>query len=306
MTGAGGSVGARFASPIDAFTFGEHRSPSASTPLRVVQDFTDRITPDGRADYPAEPGRYHLYGGRFCPRTQRANIVLALTGLAELVSVSYVNGLRDGRGWAFRERTGPDPINGFVLLREAYEATEPNYEGNIAIPVLWDRRSNRIVSNDADTIDVDLATAFAAWVSPGIALYPLAMRERIDDVSRQISVLERTVVRAVYSDTAKDDLRVRLNELNRRLKSSRYLIGDALTLADIRLWVRLVRYDVGINAHGAAGPKLTGFANLWAYARDLYAQPAFRDTTDFGAFAAPLTPFRLIDGRDRRAGSNPA
>jgi putative glutathione S-transferase len=240
-------AGVRFASPIDAYAFSEHRISPSRARSKPVPRFTGRLTADGSSGYPSEPGRYHVYAGRFCPRSHRANIVVALNGLAGLVSVSYVDGLRDGRGWAFRERTGPDPVNGFTLLREAYEATEPGYNGDVCLPVLWDRRERRIVSNDADTIDVDLATAFAARPAPA-ALYPIGSRDQIDELNRQVAALETAVVRAVYLDPAKREVRAAMHDFDRRLDSGRYLLGDTLTLADVRLWVRLVRYDAGANA----------------------------------------------------------
>jgi glutathionyl-hydroquinone reductase len=289
----------RFASPIDAFMFGEHRITSPLARPRPVRQFTGRITADGSSGYRAEPNRYHLYAGPFCPRSHRATITLALTGLADVVSASYVDGLRDGRGWAFRERTGADPVNGFTLVRQAYEATEPGYDGNVSIPVLWDRRGGRIVSNNADIIDVDLATAFTDTSTDttashsaraGVDLYPVRARDRIDELSRHITAVDQTVTRAVYHEAARHELRAALRELDHRLATRRYLVGNALTLADIRLWVLLVRYDAGPNANGAAGPKLTSYTHLWAYARDLYTHPAFSDTTDFAAFTAPFTP----------------
>jgi putative glutathione S-transferase len=283
-------VPARFASPIDAFAFGEHRGTAPPARTTGARRFAGRITADGSSGHPAEPGRYHVYGGWFCPRSHRAAIVMALAGLTRTVSMSYVDGLRDGRGWAFRERTGPDAVNGFALLREAYEATEVGFDGPVSIPVLWDRREGRIVSNDPDTIDVDLATAFARSTPAGTDLYPEMARGRIDDLNRRTQLLERSIVRAVYSDGAKPELGAALRDLDRRLTHSRFLLGDTLSLADVRLWVVLARYDVGPNANGGAGPKLTSYPGLWAYARELYSLPAFRETTDFDAFRAPLTP----------------
>jgi len=280
----------RYASDIDAFAYGEHRIVTPPAAPRPVRQFTDRLSADGSSGFRAEPGRYHLYGGWSCPRSHQAAIVLALHRLTHVVSTSYVDRLRDGRGWAFRQRTGADPVNGFTLLREAYEASAPGYDGNISIPVLWDRRRNRIVSNNPATIDVELATSFAAWDNSGIDSYPMAHRDHIDAASREITKLDRGIVSAVYYDVAKVELRVRLRDLDRQLAKRRYLISDSVTLADIRLWVVLVRYEAGSNANGAAGPKLSSFGHLWDYARDLYALPSFRATTDFDAFTAPLTP----------------
>jgi putative glutathione S-transferase len=272
-----------YATPIDASIHGEHRitAPTASTCR-----FTGRI---GSAEHPAEAGRYHLYAGWFCPWSQRATIQLALNGLAGVVSVSYVDGLRDGRGWAFRAGTGPDPVNGFTLLREVYEATRPGYTGPVSVPVLWDRQVGRVVSNDPATIDVDFATQFRAWAPPDVDTYPIALRSAIDELDRRIGpTVNQRVGRAVYDPATADRLLAAFGDLNTRLAHRRYLLGEVITVADVRLWVTLVRYDAGPNAHGAIGPKLPTYRHLWRYARELYSRPAFRDTTDLAAFTAPF------------------
>jgi hypothetical protein len=107
-----------------------------------VDRFQGRITADGSSGYRAEPDRYHLYISWGCPWAQRTAIVRKLMGLQDVVSLSYVDDRRDGRGWAFRERRGPDPVNGFRFLAEAYEITEPGYDGHVSVPVLWDRASS--------------------------------------------------------------------------------------------------------------------------------------------------------------------
>src|SRR5215831_12383991 len=120
------------ASPVDFETFGDYgdfRRKQAPAPdpgefVRPAYPFQGRITADGSSGYPAVPGRYHLYISWACPWAQRTAIVRKLAGLEDVVSLSYVDDTRDGRGWAFRERRGPDPVNGFTLLAQAYEATE--------------------------------------------------------------------------------------------------------------------------------------------------------------------------------------
>jgi putative glutathione S-transferase len=273
----------RYASTIDAAAHGEH--PMNTVP--VAGRFAGRLSDDPAAEHPAEPGRYHGYGGWVCPRSHRAAIVLALRGLTDIVSMSYVDRFRDGRGWAFRADSGPDPVNGFTLLREAYLASDPAYGGSVTIPVLWDRGRRRIVSNNPDTIDADLAAAFAD--RSALELAPPALVDDIARTGRDVVALGRSITRAVYRDAAKDELRRRLHDLDASLAGRSYLLGDRLTLADIRLWTVLVRYDVGPNAHGAAGPPLADFDRLWGWARRLYREPAFRTTTDFDAFRAPLT-----------------
>src|ERR1700745_1503097 len=124
--------------------------------------FRDWVTSDGSSGYPAVAGRYHLYISWACPWAHRTAIVRKLLGLEEAISLSAVDPVRDGRGWAFREGPGHslDSVNGFSLLREAYEATEPGYAGHISVPVLWDRETSRIVSNNFPDITIDLDTQF--------------------------------------------------------------------------------------------------------------------------------------------------
>jgi putative glutathione S-transferase len=278
-----------YASPIDAHTYGEFQIASAAGGRLPLRRFSDRVTADGSSGFRAEPGRYHLYAGWFCPWSHRATIQRALNGLQNVVSVSYADGMRDARGWAFREGTGPDPVNGFTLLREAYEASEPGYAGAVTIPVLWDRQTETIVSNDASAIDIDLATQFGAWAQSAAETYPVAQRADVDDFDRWLTAtVSQRVGRAVYDRAVADELLGAFRRLAARLEARRYLLGDVITVADVRLWVTLVRYDAGANAHRAIGPRLDAYPNLWNYARDLYSRPAFRDTTDFAAFAAPF------------------
>jgi putative glutathione S-transferase len=100
--------------------------------------------------------------------------------------------------------------------------------------------------------------------------------------------VNQRVGRAVYDSPTAGRLLATFRDLNARLARRRYLLGDAITVADVRVWVTLVRYDAGPNAHGAIGPKLSAYPHLWRYARELYSRPAFRTTTDFAAFAAPF------------------
>jgi putative glutathione S-transferase len=208
------------------------------------------------------------------------------------VSLSYVDDLRDGRGWAFRERRGPDPVNGFTLLAEAYEATEPGYDGHISVPVLWDRRAHRIVSNNFPDITIDLGTQFSAWAGSPIDLYPEPLRPEIDALNERVYTRVNNGPYRVAGATSREeyeDLRHQmislLEELDERLTSSRFLFGGQVTEADVRLWPTLARFDLGYNPlAGVTERRLTDFPGLWAYARDLYRCPAFRGTTDFSAF----------------------
>jgi glutathionyl-hydroquinone reductase len=281
------SPATRLAGPVDTAVHGEHVPPRDSRPR-----FTARISDDGR--YTARPFRYHVYGGWSCPWSQRVAITRALAGLEDIVTMSYVDDERDGRGWAFRSHRGPDPVNGFTLLRDAYDATEDGYDGPVTVPALWDRATSAVVSADARGIGIDLATRFQHLARPVIATYPAALAGRIEDLDRWIGpAVNRGVGAAGRPGPARGALLEAFEQLDAHLSWSKYLLGDALTEADIRLWVTLVRYDAGPNARRTINPGLHVYPHLWAYARDLYTIPAFRDTTDFAAFTRPAA--RLPD-----------
>jgi putative glutathione S-transferase len=284
---------AGYASPVDIKRYGEYRITRQAGDSRPLYRFAGRITADGSSGFAAEPGRYHLYSGWFCPWAQRTVIVRALKGLQDVVSLSYVDNRRDGRGWAFRQATGPDLVNGFTLLREAYDATEPGFDGHVSVPTLWDRVTGTVVSNTFGQITLDLATAFEAWALPGVDTYPEPLRPQIDALNERILVAVNHGVSVAagdgeQADAARRALRTTLEELDDRLAGSRYLHGETVTESDVRLWVTLVRFDAASNVQGAIGPRrLVDYPQLWPYARDLYQQPAFRDSTDFASFTRP-------------------
>src|SRR5690242_21298703 len=174
-TPAGTTPAPQYASPVDYDTYGSYGPGRGFDPgqkwRRPRYRFQGRITAGGSSGFLAEPGRYHLYISWGCPWAQRTAIVRKLMRLDDVVSLSYVDDVRDGRGWAFREHRGPDPVNGFTLLAEAYEATEPGYNGHISVPALRDREAGKIVSNNFPDITIDLGTGFGALAAPSPDLY---------------------------------------------------------------------------------------------------------------------------------------
>jgi glutathionyl-hydroquinone reductase len=290
------------ASPVDFATFGDYgdfrrkqtAKAAAGQPgefVRPAYPFRGRVTADGSSGYPAVPGRYHLYISWACPWAHRSAIVRELLGLGDVISLSAVDPIRDGRGWAFREGPGHslDPVNGFALLREAYDATEPGYEGHISVPLLWDRETGHIVSNNFPDITIDLDTQFGAYASGGYDLYPERLRPEIDainavvyeNVNNGVYRSGMATTQAAYHD-AVTRLFATLDDLEERLAGRRYLCGETITEADVRLWVTLARFDSVYHYHFKANlRRLTDYPNLWAYARDLYALPAFSGTTNF-------------------------
>ena len=289
------TTAAAVASPVDFTRFGDYslKAPPRAdgTFVRPLYRFQGRITADGSSGYPAQAGRYHLYVSLACPWAHRSVIARSLLGLEDVISMSVVDPVRDGRGWAFRDGPGhgPDPVNGFTLLREAYEATEPGYDGHVSVPVLWDKHAGRIVSNNFPDITIDLGTQFGQWATPGISLYPAALRAEIDALNERVyATVNNGVYRCGFAtsqqayDSAVAELFAALDDLDRRLATRRYLLGDAITEADVRLWVTLARFDAVYVTHFKANLcRLADYPNLWPYARDLYAIPAFGGTTSF-------------------------
>src|SRR6266496_319539 len=254
-----------YASPVDFDAYGQYGAGRGFDPGKAFErpryPFRGRITADGSSGYRSEPGRYHLYISWRCPWAQRTAIVRKLAGLEDVVSLSYVDDERDGRGWAFRARRGPDPVNGFTLLAEAYESSEPGFSGHVSVPVLWDRQTAAIVSNNFRDITIDLGTAFGEWADPSADLYPAALRAEIDALNERVYETVNDGTYRVAGATTEQNY----TELRHRLIGTLEYLEEPLAKISER---RLVDFPV-----------------LWAYARDLYRLPAFRDTTDFSSFA---------------------
>jgi len=277
--------------PIDdTAQFGPETSGNGAF-IRQPNAFTDRITADGSSGYIAEPDRYHLYVSLACPWAHRCIIVRELLGLGEVITMSVVDPIRDERGWAFREGRGhgPDPINGFQFLSEAYLSTKPDFQGRYTVPALWDRKTSRLVTNDYPDLTLQLQTGFAAFATPGVELYPEALRAEIDAINEIVfHNVNNGVYKAGFATTqaayehAVDALFETLDDLETRLAGQRFLVGDQLTEADIRLFTTLVRFDAVYHGHFKCNlRRLVDYPNLWGYARDLYQRPGFGSTVDF-------------------------
>jgi putative glutathione S-transferase len=259
--------------------------------VRQANRFTDRITADGSSGWKAEPGRYRLIWSRACPWAHRAAIVRRLLGLEDAISLGTVDPIRDERGWRFSlDPGGRDPVLGVEFLSESYLATDPGYEGRVTVPSLVDERSGLVVTNDYPRITLDFSTEWKAFHQPGAPdLYPEDLRPEIDQVA---DLIFHDVNNGVYKcgfatsqkayESAYDALFARLDWLEDRLRGQRYLLGDRLTEADIRLFTTLVRFDAVYHGHFKCNRnKLTEMPVLWAYARDLYQTPGIGETVDF-------------------------
>jgi putative glutathione S-transferase len=288
------------ASPVDFEAYGDYAPPPGAyvqhgDVATLTYPIDDRITDDGTSGFPAARDRYHLYYSLYCPWAQRPLIALKLRGLDGVVSSSAVDPVRDGRGWAFREGRGhgPDPVNGFELLQQAYRATDPGFAGHISVPALWDRERGRLVSNHYSTMTIDLETQFAEWADPAVELFPADRRDEIDATNREIVGTLATATYAAMGATDQEryDAIVErvygaLDRFERHLGEHRYLVGDAVTDSDLLLYVQLVRFDlVAVPLGRLTRKRLVDHPHLWAYARDLYQRPAFRETTDLDHIA---------------------
>jgi len=259
--------------------------------VRQPNRFTDRITADGSSGWKAEPGRYRLVVSRACPWAHRSIIVRRLLGLEDAISLAVVDPIRDEAGWRFTlDEGGRDPVLGIGYLSEAYLATDPGYAGRVTVPAIVDVETGHVVTNDYPQITLDLSTQWREFHRPDAPdLYPEALRAEIDEV---VEPIYRNVNNGVYRagfassqeayDEAYEGLFAELDRLSARLAERRYLMGDRLTEADVRLFTTLVRFDAVYHGHFKCNRnKLTEQPVLWAYARDLFQTPGFGETVDF-------------------------
>lgn len=247
--------------------------------------------PDGEGGFEAEPGRYHLYVSLACPWAHRALIMRRFKGLEEMIGLSVVHWLMGSQGWRFTDGPGvvPDPIHGVDYLHQLYTHVAPDYSGRVTVPVLFDRKRDTIVSNESAEIIRMLNGAFDdVGAKPG-DYYPADLREEIDAVNARIyDTVNNGVYKAGFATTqeayeeAVHPLFESLDWLEARLADRRYLMGDRLTEADIRLFTTLVRFDPVYVGHFKCNiRRLVDYPNLWAYARDLYQTPGVAETCDF-------------------------
>lgn len=250
-----------------------------------------RITADGREGFAVEAGRYRLIAARACPWASRAIVVRRLLGLEGALSMGVPGPTHDARSWTFDlDPGGRDPVLGIERLQEAFFAHSPGYDRGITVPAIVDTTSGEVVTNDYAQMTVDLSTQWTALHRAGAPeLYPEDLRAQIDEVD---DVVFRDVNNGVYRcgfastqeayEQAYRRLFDRLDWLSERLERQRYLVGETITEADVRLFTTLVRFDPVYHGHFKCNrSKLTELPVLWAYARDLFQTPGFGDTVDF-------------------------
>lgn len=235
---------------------------------------------------PAVAGRYRLYVSLACPWAHRTLIYRKLKGLESLISLGTVDPIRDERGWAFAE---PDPVEGFQFLSEAYRATDPDFDGRVTVPVLWDTETRSIVNNESADIIRMFDSAFAGLTAATPELYPRPLRAEIDALNERIyHSVNNGVYRAGFAtsqaayDDAVGELFTTLEWLEERLQTRRFLCGPRICEADWRLFTTLVRFDAVYHTHFKCNRRqLQQFPRLWEYTRELYQQDGVAATVDF-------------------------
>src|SRR6266853_2117334 len=229
--------------------------------------FREWISTDGSTPYAAAADRYYLYVSLACPWASRTIIFRKLKGLEDAIGMTIVDPIRDEKGWAFRDPSGKippgapfestDPVNGFQFLSEAYSATDPDYDERVTVPVLWDKKTHRIVNNCEDDICRMFNNVFNDF----------ARNRDLDFFPYEIAC--RRVFEA-------------LDQLEERLSKNRYLFGNRIVEADWRLFCTLVRFDVVYYGHFKCNLfRIIDYPNLQGYLMDLFQQPGIADTVNF-------------------------
>jgi len=265
---------------------------------RSVAQFRSWVTPDGspgptgRGGFKAEPGRYHLYVSYACPWANRTLAVRALKGLEEHISVDVVHPLMREHGWTFDtdfEGATGDRLYGARFAHELYTRVDPDVTTRVTVPILWDKHHETIVSNESSEIIRMLNSSFQSLGANPLDLYPEALREELDALNARVyEAVNNGVYRAGFAtsqeayDEAVGALFDALDELEERLEGRRYLVGDTLTEADIRLAMTLFRFDLVYVQHFKTDKKrIVDYPNLWRFTRRIYQLEGVAQTVHF-------------------------
>jgi glutathionyl-hydroquinone reductase len=279
------------------------KEESASGEFQRQEDaFRDWISNDNSTPFPVAASRYHLYVSLACPWASRTLIARKLLGLEEVIGMTVVDPVRDERGWAFRDPNlsseqhlaasfvSTDPINGFHFLAEAYELTDPNFDGRVTVPVLWDKETRRIVNNCEDDICRMFNDAFRNLAkNQKVDLFPkdiVAEQKKLSDfihdkINNGVYKAGFTTRQRVY-EHACQQLFDALDELEARMARSRYLFGNRIVETDWRLFCTLVRFDVVYYIHFKCSLcRIVDYSNLQGYLMDLYQHDGVAETVSF-------------------------
>ncbi|MFF0902368.1 UNVERIFIED_CONTAM: glutathione S-transferase C-terminal domain-containing protein [Kocuria sp. CPCC 205316] len=258
---------------------------------RIVRDPARADVPEGARAWPVEAGRYRLVAARACPWANRTLIVRRLLGLEDALSVGLPGPVHDVRSWTFDlDADGRDPVLGIERLQEAYFARYPDYPRGITVPAVVEIASGQVVTNDFPRITEDLAKEWGAFHREGAPdLWPADLEDEMREVMQRVyTEVNNGVYRCGFAgsqrahEKAYERLWAAMDWLEDRLATRRYLMGEHITEADVRLFTTLVRFDPVYHSHfKCSRNKLTEMPHLWGYARDLFQTPGFGDTVDF-------------------------
>ncbi len=249
------------------------------------------VGPLEQPTWPVEVGRYRLVAAKACPWANRAIIVRRLLGLEDVISLGLCGPTHDQRSWTFDlDPGGVDPVLGYERLQQAYLERFPDYPKGITVPAMVDVATKAVVTNDFPWITHDLFFEWRDHHRPDAPdLWPDDVREEMETVMQRVfTEVNNGVYRCGFAgsqeayDDAYDRLWVALDWLEDRLTERRYLMGAAITEADVRLFTTLARFDAVYHGHFKCNRnKLTEMPALWGYARDLFQTPGFGETIDF-------------------------
>jgi len=264
--------------------------------VRKAPQFRSWVTLDGTAGpsgdggFKAESGRYHLYVSLACPWAHRTLIFRALKELEQMISVSVVHWYMAEDGWTFAAGDGvlPDTVNDAQLMHEVYTKAMSDYSGRVTVPVLWDKQTKTIVSNESSEIIRMFNSAFDGIGAKAGDYYPPDMRSETDSLNERIyATVNNGVYQCGFATTqaayqeAVTPLFDTLDWLEDRLRSKRYLTGDQITEADWRLFTTLIRFDAVYVGHFKCNiRRIADYPNLSEYLRDLYQQPGIAKTVN--------------------------
>ena len=252
-----------------------------------------RASPEpGSDDLPAEKDRYHLYVSYACPWAHRTLIVRALKGLEEVIPFTAVDHFLGEGGWRFGHAGDEDTVTGAKRIAEIYHRSNPDMTAHFTVPVLFDKKEGVIVNNESSEIIRMLTREFDAFCKTdeqrAIDLYPEQQRSEIDEVNAWIyPQLNNGVYKAGFAQSqsayeeAEKEVFDGLARLETILGKSKFLTGDTLTEADVRLVTTLLRFDPVYHFHfKLQRHRLVEFKNVWAFTRLMYQMPAVRSTTN--------------------------
>ena len=250
----------------------------------VSAGFRNKISKEPGSKYPPVAGRYHLYISLACPWAHRTLILRKFKNLESTIGVTIVDPLMNKNGWEFTNDTDAEFTYGFKYLYQLYAKSDPTYTGRVSVPVLWDKETQTIVSNDSSEIIVMLNNEFE-----GIDYYPENLRTEIDQINEFVyDKVNNGVYKAGFAkkqeayDQAVTELFDALNALEQRLNNQRFLTGNDFTLADVRLFTTLVRFDAVYVGHFKCNlRRLVDYPNLWNYTKDVFQIPGISETVDF-------------------------